>query len=102
MPPPDRYLGTVHVRFTRPGAGGLLFDHDLDALADALIGIRDVVTVRVEPAGAPAVYRIDVQTRTLERAAALATTPVDAVCEWLGLVGEVISITVVKSQAGPC
>jgi hypothetical protein len=95
MPPRERYLGTVHVRFSRPGQSGVLSADDLDALADALIEIRDVVTVRVESAGAPTVYRIDLETRTRDGAHSLAAIPVNTVCDGLGLVGEVISITVV-------
>lgn len=91
----ERYLGTVHVRFSRPEAAGLLSGDDLDALADALIEIRDVVTVRVESAGAPTVYRIDLEAGKRDGVDALAAAPVDAVCHRLGLVAELISVTVV-------
>jgi hypothetical protein len=93
------YLATVHVRFARAGSGGLLPDGDLDALADLLIAFDNVVTVRVEQTDQPTVYRIDIDTATRRRATALATAPLDAVCEQLGLVSKVVAVTAERSSA---
>jgi hypothetical protein len=94
VPSGDPHLASVQVRFERRRSAGLS-DRDLDALADALIEIRDVVTVRVEAGDALVVYRIDVWADSVEEAAELARGPVAAVGQRLGLVGQVISIGVV-------
>ena len=93
------YLGTVHVRFAKSESDGLLADSDLDALADLLIAIDDVVTVRVEQADQPTVYRIDIDTTTQIRAVALATEPLGIVREQLGLKSEVVALTAEPSSS---
>jgi hypothetical protein len=89
----------VHVRFAKSESDGVLADSDLDALADLLIAIDDVVTVRVEQADQPTVYRIDIDTTTQTRAAALAAAPLGIVREKLGLVSEVVALTAERSSS---
>jgi hypothetical protein len=89
----------VHVRFAKSESDGFLADRDLDALADLLIAIDDVVTVRVEQADQPTVYRIDIDTTTQRRAVALATAPLGVVREQLGLVSEVVALTAERSSS---
>ena len=88
------YLGTVYVRFTRPDAQGPLGEADLDRLADVLIGLDDVATVRVEPAGRPTVLRVDVQAAAPGEAADLAVRPLEQVRRELELDAEVVAVAV--------
>jgi hypothetical protein len=88
------YLGTVYVRFSRPDAQGQLGDADLDRIADVLIGLDDVATVRVEPAGRATVLRLDVRAVGPDEAAALAVRALEQARRELALDAEVVGVAV--------
>jgi hypothetical protein len=84
----------VYVRFVRAGAHDAPSDADLDRLAEFLIGLKNVATVRVEPAASPTVLRIDVPAKSAEEAAALAVLPLEHVRQALALEPHVESVGV--------
>jgi hypothetical protein len=88
------YLGTVYVRFSRPDAQGPLGDADLDRVADVLIGLDGVATVRVEPGGRATVLRVDVRAAAPEEAAALAVRALEQAQRELELEAEIVAVGV--------
>ena len=87
-------LVTVSVRFRQRETGERPSDAQLDALADVLIGIEELVTVRVHPEGDDVVYRVDVPVVDVDETERLSTHPVGEAERQLGLVGSVGMITV--------
>jgi hypothetical protein len=88
------YLGTIYVHFTPPRGRRPLSDDDLERVADALIALDDVATVRVEPPGRPSVVRVDVRAGAEDEAAALAARALEGVGGELGLDVTVDSVAV--------
>jgi hypothetical protein len=88
------YLGTVYVRFSRPDARDPLGDADLDRVADVLIALDDVATVRVEPGGRATVLRVDVRATAPDEAAELAVRLLEQARRELELDAEVVGVAV--------
>lgn len=90
---------TVQARFAAAGGRATLTHDDLDALADLLIAVDGVATVRLDTTGT-AVYRVDVDLDTDDPACA-AMRPLGAAERALGLGSSVLSVRVETQQDVP-
>jgi hypothetical protein len=88
------HLVTLHVRFVRVEERRAPSDAELDRLAEFLIGLDNVATVRVEPVVRPTVLRIDVRASTTQIACALAVQSLDRVRQKLALEPQVEAMTI--------